>query len=47
MKRIGYESPIVELVLFAVEDIVRTSPNDDGAINAGNSSITNGWWEQD
>ena len=45
MQKEIYESPAIALVLFDTDDIVRTSPNDDGAINAGNSSITGGWWD--
>ena len=46
MEKVDYESPVIQLVLFEADDIVRTSPDDDGAINAGNSSITDNWWDQ-
>ena len=46
MEKADYESPVVWLVLLDPDDIVRMSPNDDGAINAGNSSITDNWWDQ-
>ena len=45
MQKEIYESPAIALVLFDTDDIVRTSPNDDGAINGANSSITGGWWD--
>lgn len=44
MKKVGYESLVVQLIIFEQDDIVRTSPNDDGAINGGNSDIAGGWW---
>lgn len=40
-KHVGYESPVVLLVLFEEDDVVRTS-----GINGGDSSITENWWGQ-
>lgn len=46
MKKVNYDPPVVWLVLFEADDIVRTSPNDDGAINGGDTSdIAGGWWD--
>ena len=43
----AYDTPSVYLVVFEVDDVVRTSPNDDGAINGGDTSdIANNWWAQ-
>ncbi len=42
----AYDTPSVYLVVFDVDDIVRTSPNDDGAINGGNTDgLASNWWE--
>lgn len=40
-KHVGYESPVVLLVLFEEDDVVRTS-----GIDGNDSSITEGWWGQ-
>ena len=40
-KHVGYESPVVLLVLFEEDDVVRTS-----GIDGGDSSITENWWGQ-
>ena len=48
MKKENYKSPVIWLVLFDADDIVRTSPNDDGAINGGATSsggTAQNWWD--